>query len=181
MGRLVGRTSGRLAWAALAFAASACSSGLELSVDLRTDYRPGVELDEVEVVWEDAQGAELGRRAVSAGPARDFVRGERLVDLAGLSPGRHRVRVTLLRRGVVVASRETLVRLSNDLAITVLVTRDCAEVRCPPAGAPARAACVDGRCVDPTCRPGRPDACPPPGCAVADDCPAPAVPCLRAA
>ncbi len=158
-----------------------CSPGLEVSVDLRSDLRAGDEVDEAELRWERA-GAMLGQTSVALGAGDDLAAGVRLADLAGLSPGVYRVRVTLRRAGVEVAQRSTAFQLDDDLAVTVLITRACLDDACdPPAcGSPddcvreqacLRAECVHGRCLtvpdDGLCGGGRCD--PRAGCGPAID------------
>lgn len=136
-----------------------CSTGLELSVDLRSDLRAGVEVDEAVVSWERV-GQELGRETVPLGAGEDLVRGIRLADVAGLSEGVHRVRVTLRRAGEDVAQRTRSFQLDGDLAVTMVITRGCRDDGCEPAAcaSPAdcvrevdclRAECLDGVCLTP--------------------------------
>ncbi|MEQ9072257.1 MAG: hypothetical protein RLP09_00290 [Sandaracinaceae bacterium] len=163
-------------WIGLMFLVG-CSGPLELAVDLRTDYVPGVEIDAARVSWERVGGQAIGADTVALGAGRDLVRGERLVDVADLAPGSIDVIVTLMRGGAEVASRRTRLDLREHVAVTVILTRDCAGVVCDG----VTTECVDGRCVPPECQPDAPERCGPAHCVAPDDCEAPAVSCLRRA
>jgi len=127
-------------WMSLSLLAG-CAPGLELSVDLRSDLRAGDEVDEAVVSWERS-GQELGSETVPLGAGADLVRGVRLADLAGLSAGVHRVRVTLRRAGEEVAQRSRSFQLDGDLAVTVVITRSCRDDGCEPPGCASAADCV---------------------------------------
>lgn len=166
----------RLLFLALAVsAACAGSDGNEVSVDVRTDFIPAVEFDTVLV---DANGGTA--QATTVNFSQDFVRGVRVAELSNLSNGRHEINVQLMNGDDIVAERGVPVTLSGDLAITVILTRDCGGVSCPGAGDASATACLGGRCVDPSCTPETPENCPVDECTAADDCPAPAQDCLAA-
>lgn len=142
---------------ALALTLAGCTAGLELSVDVRSDLQVGAEIDEAEVSWERA-GAALGTRTVALERGMDLVEGLRLLDLDGLSPGVYRVRVTLRRAGLDVGQRSVAFQLDGDLAVTLVLTRACANDACDPATCSAsvdcpasldclRAECLYGRCL----------------------------------
>lgn len=153
-------------------ASCAGNPGRELSVDLRTDYVAAVEFDNVVVTVD-------GGREQTLRPTfgTDYVIGRRVAEYAGLGSGSHAVRVVLMRRGSEVAARDITFDLSADLAITVVVTRDCRGVECPGAGNATDTACLGGTCVDPRCTPETPEFCPAPVCEADDDCPLPEQPC----
>ncbi len=168
-----GRRSLCFAFALLA--ACAGSDGNEVSVDVRTDFIPSVEFDTVLV---DANGGMA--EALSVNFSQDFVRGVRVAELSNLSNGRHEINVRLMDGEDIVAERGVPVTLSGDLAITVILTRDCGGVSCPGAGDASATACLGGRCVDPSCTPETPENCPVDECSSGDDCPAAAQECLAA-
>ena len=145
----------------LASAALGCTDdeGVTLWVDVRTDLRAGSEFAAVEIALRGA-GAD---RAASA-PAlatHDFLAGRRVAELSGLSAGDVTVHVALVdAAGSTVAQRTVELSLSEDTAVTVVITRDCIDVRCPRAGdAPTDTECHGGLCVDPRCHAGDSDAC----------------------
>jgi hypothetical protein len=155
---------------------SACSSEpepVELSVDLRTDYVPGMEFAEVRVdLPADGQFAE---HTVEGG---SYVEGRRVAELVSEPRDRRIVRLSLLEGdGSVLASREVIVDHGEDLAITVTISRDCAAVSCESPGS-AVASCLGGRCVDPTCLTGEEPECEEPQCLADGDC-ASAVDCAE--
>jgi hypothetical protein len=147
---------------------AACSTGqIDLSVDVRTDYVAG--RDFVMVVTElgtpsFASGAEVRAASMPADGAEDFLRGERVAELAGVRSGPVSVRVRLVdAAGAIVAERILDLVLERSYAATVLITSNCAGISCPaPSGAPELAACLDGACVDPRCSPATRELCPPP-------------------
>lgn len=107
----------------------ACGEGsaeVELSVDLRTDFVAGVEFTgvRVELVGEEASEDSL------AG-AQSFVDARRVADFAGLAPSERRtVAVSLVGAGgETVARRAVVVAQDADLAVTVVISRDCAIAR----------------------------------------------------
>lgn len=128
-----------------------CATGLELSVDLRGDLVPDVEVDEAVVRWERS-GQDLGEESVPIATGDDLAEGVRLVDLANLAPGPYRVLVTLRLAGVDVADRSAELELDGDLAITIVVTRGCREDGCEPRVCATDADCTSSvSCVRPTC------------------------------
>ncbi|MEM9068032.1 MAG: hypothetical protein AAGE52_05975 [Myxococcota bacterium] len=135
----------------------------ELSVDVRTDYAPGVEFSAVRVELSD--GAVQDAVALNTSDVvAAFLRGRRVAEFTEVARGRVRVEVTLLRGGdgSVLATRQAVARVAGPTAVTVVFTRSCEGVRCPGAGDAADATeCVDGQCVPPECTPETPDACPP--------------------
>lgn len=161
------------------------SDTVELAVDLKTDLRPGVEFASVKTElsstpFDGAATTNIRQAMRDGAAATDFVRGARVAEYADVAKGSAYVRVTLLdaRAGVVIA-RTTHVTLSDDYALTVLVTRDCASVECPvPGGDPALVACVGARCVLPDCTPDTPAQCGDRECTEDLDC-ASAVGCVR--
>lgn len=133
----------------------ACSAGntRALSVDLRTDYVPGLEFVAVRVdalVDRPDGGSTTAATQDHAALETDaFVTGLRVADLS-LPIGDYHVRARLLAAsGAVVAERVSQVHFAGNLAITLVVTRSCRTVVCA-----AGQACSGGVCVDPMCLAG---------------------------
>ncbi len=150
---------GALSWLALAGCALivGCEPApLTLVVDLRTDFVPGLEFARVTVGRADERDAEtIARRGDLT-----FLDGVRVAEMHGLARGTHRVRVSLLAEdGRLVADRPVLVDLSASTAVTVVVTRDCFGVVCPPPDEPELQSCFGGVCADPRCLYGE-EGCP---------------------
>ena len=171
----------------LLLAASGCDSGdaLELGVDVKTDFVPGVEFVGVRV--------ELRRRPTSGGaPDRTatalasrgeaWAVGRRVAEATGLASAEYEVRVALVDAGgAEVAVRTTMLNLRGRYVLVVVIARACRGAVCPAPSDPAAAtACFAGRCVDPHCSPADPAACGTPVCRSDADCPAPAAACAVA-
>lgn len=174
------------AWA-LAFALlAACGpDAAALSVDLRTDLVPSVEFFAVRTeIWRATpSGSPLASREAAVIASNDWYRGRRVGEFVGLADEDVTVRMTLLGRdGSAVVQRDVRIRLRGSYALTVVMTRNCADVVCPGTGdAPSNTTCVAGRCVDPTC--GGTEAmaaCAPAECGRDDDCVGAEVACARA-
>lgn len=144
----------------------ACSSPLELSVDVRSDYAPGLEARGLDVTLERVQGGEPETAHLTLGRADDLYRGVRALDADGLSPGDYRVHVSLSGPAGELARRDRAVTLEGDLALTLVLGRSCEGVSCA-----AGTTCALGACVDPSCGPEADPPCPAPACATAADCP----------
>lgn len=126
---------------------------VELQVDLRTDYAPGVEFDRVRTSVDEGEPFEA-MAFDSSGAASEYLRGIRVAEIGGLSPGRHDLRVALVRSEdeTVVAARDLVVRLDESTTVTVTLARSCAAVECPgPGDDPMATVCVAGRCQPPEC------------------------------
>ena len=150
---------------------AACSSPAPvfLSVDLRTDYLPGIEVTEVDIA--------VFRVETSAGPSAlrdidvgaDLLMGIRAATFEEVQSGEYRVRAILRdAAGGEVARREALLSVGNEPTIvTVVITRDCEPIVCPgDGGDPGFTQCLGGRCVPPDCTPETPERC---GVACASD------------
>lgn len=152
------RYGAAIALASIVFATSCGPSGLELAVDLRTDFRPTVDFVDVRTVLVGGDGAAAREVERTLSVRDDALRGIRVAELAGLTSGSWTIRVQLLDAGgAIVASRSTTITISRDTAIAVVVTRACATsgLACPGASdSPLATECVAGRCVEPTCHPG---------------------------
>lgn len=146
-------------------AVAACSPAIPaLSVDLKTDLRPGVEFDGVRTT--------VGTTVVPflVSPSGDFTGGVRVAEL-DVMPGELDVRVELLSSGLAVDERVVRVELHGSYALTVVVARTCRSVHCPgPSDLAAQTTCAGGRCVDPRCTGAGAVTCPAPQCGVAGDC-----------
>lgn len=159
----------------LVFAAACGPDGtVDLWIDLRTDFVPGVEFTAVRV-----ELSEDGRSEEHLAGAGDYLSGQRVAELQGLSARTTReLAVELVDDGGrVVARRDVLVQHQTDLVVTVVLTRDCRDVSCPSSPTSSATSCLGGECVDPTCVEGDEETCNP-GCSVDADC-APMAPCAR--
>ncbi len=136
---------------------------MDLSVDLKTDFVPAIEMIRVETQVLDVE------RFAEHLPSPDvpFEVGERVAEIEGLPKNSlRRVRVRASGPTGVIAQRDITIRHVEDLAITVVMTRDCANVDCPDSQS-----CLGGRCVDPECLTGDEPSCPEPACVASSDCP----------
>jgi len=147
--------------ALLLLAACGSSEGsVELSVDLLTDYVPGVEFALVRIEVE-----ELSDEVPATDTAADrsaFIEGRRIFE-DELSPGVRDLTVQLLRsdRSVVAIARQR-VSVQENTSTVVVVSRSCRGLRCPgSADAPNATECIAGVCVPPECSLVNVEACPP--------------------
>ncbi len=144
--------------------------GKEVSVDLKTDLLPGPEFDRALLYLNEEVVAEVSFSVGEFG-ATDAVRhGIRIADLEDVSIESHSLRVELQEEGRAVAARELRVEVSEDLALIVVITRDCREAMCPGDGSPQSISCLGGRCVPPECVTGYEESCPPPECFDDSEC-----------
>jgi len=149
------------------------SSGARLLVDLRTDLRPGVDFVGVRTEYAETRlGSGVLRAELLARSDQDYVDGLRVAEFGEVTPGTRWLRVSLVDvAGEVTASRVTLVRVSGDVGVTVVITRECAGVVCPaPSDAPERTTCSGGRCVDPACGVDGAASCDPANCTTDAEC-----------
>lgn len=134
---------------AIAIVLTSCAGETpSLIVELRTDYVPGEEFDGIAINGERIRGARF---------SDDFLEGERVTRLETSKTFRFTTELTL--GGVLVESRETVVSGGGRQGVTVVITRNCAEVSCPNAADAAATACLDGVCVSPACTPENPSGC----------------------
>jgi len=158
--------------ASLGGAASCKSTGVALSVDLRTDYLPGREFVGVrtEIVPNGGGNQEI-ERLVVPNDAR-FVEGARVADFGDLPSGDVLVKVKVISpEGQPMIERLARVTVSADYALTLVITRNCEGVTCPaPGGDLALATCDRGKCVRAECTTATPQYCAPPECANDTDC-----------
>ncbi|RLD03045.1 MAG: hypothetical protein DRI65_13740, partial [Chloroflexota bacterium] len=144
-------------------------SDLELIVDLKTDYIGRVEVNKVRVSLFDAEGALVVRNADTVIVRENLTDGLRIAELGMLAPGDYRIEVQLAGSAP-VPQRVVRVSLKSSSAATVVVTRDCLDILCPGTGTSSLTQCLGGTCVDPTCSPETPEACPPAECSNDSDC-----------
>ena len=141
----------------------ACSSGGgSLRVDLRTDYVPVLEVARIETAVDGEDIVELPIEQ-----SEDLIGGFRIASYDGLANGMRRVSVLLIGPdGSPVASQRVLVLIRGATAITIPITRNCAEVSCDPGSL-----CYGGACVDERCELTEAEYCGAPSCTSAADCP----------
>lgn len=147
-------------------------SSIELFVDLKTDFAGGGEVARVRTTVISAEdGTTTVEAETPVGFDDDLLAGLRVGEFAGLRRGAYLVRVTLLANGRPVTERTVRAEVRSNTGVTVLITRSCADVRCPAAGDSAdRTECLGGSCVPPTCSPTHPEACGEAECATDRDC-----------
>lgn len=151
-----------------------CTEDPGVVVDLRTNLLAGVDFQEARLHVEGAEPAtdavrETLRRPVTISDGRDL----RVGELSPLAAGRYWVTVELWTSFEArVATQRVAVTVDRPLAVTVLITADCAGVVCPGTGdSPDATYCLSARCVPQTCldAPTAPG-CPAPECSSGADC-----------
>ncbi|MBO6938115.1 MAG: hypothetical protein JJ863_24315 [Deltaproteobacteria bacterium] len=153
-----------------------CSESGLVRVNVRTDYLPDVEFDEVSLSVDDTDFVEL----VAVDGTQDFVAGVRIAEIP-VQGDEAFVRGRLTLDGAVLAQRVVQVRVSSTNAVTLVFTRDCSGVSCPsPSGSSEATQCEDGQCVAPDCSPETPEACEGERCTANADCAAPIGACAEA-
>lgn len=146
-----------IVWLCLA----ACGDdGITLSVDVKTDYVPGVQFTRVETTLE-IDGSE--RPAIPAGVSAsdDFIAGVRVAEYDDLAAGEAMLRIGLRNAdGDLVASKSASLTLRGATGATIVLTRSCEGVTCPgPRDATDATECINGTCVPPECGVENPDEC----------------------
>ncbi len=149
-------------------AASCKDRGVNLSVDLRTDYVAAREFGGV--VTEVTPSGQRAERAVAS--AESFVEGARVADFGDVPTGSVLVKVKVLAPdGQPMLERLARVSVTADFALTLVVTRSCEGVVCPePGGDRGLETCDRGRCVRAECTPATPQYCAEPECRFDADC-----------
>jgi len=124
------------------------AEGLEIVVDLRTDYAPGVEIVRVETTLTAGASSEPRTVSTVVDATTDLVAGHRVAELGGLARGSHRIDVALRALdGSLVGRRSRTLELADDTGVTIVVTRDCAGGSCPgSADPPGATECQNGAC-----------------------------------
>jgi len=142
---------------------------LSLAIDLRTDFAGGIEFTTVRTRLEAFGVQEREHTAMRGLPYLD---GQRIGEFDGLAPGLRVVLVQLLdAEDRLVAERTVRLDQRSDFGITVLVTRDCANVSCPGADDdPSLDTCIGGVCADPTCSERDRSSCPAAECMMDAEC-----------
>lgn len=152
-----------------------CSpSDADLFVDLRTDLSPEAELFQVDV--EATRAGEAPRaQSTRVSATDDYASGVRVAELTGLRRGDWTVAARLLGASrEILATRTVLVRLRETLAITIVLSRECAGRVCPqPGDDPSftSCSCGGGRCAPPGVFLDEREDCADRECEVAADCP----------
>lgn len=130
----------------LALMTAGCSSEHLVTVDLYTDYLPGVEFAAVRTTV--AEGDVLPS-SHSVDGALDYGGGQTVAQLV-LPEGTHRLTVALLDDEMQpVLDRPVVVEVIEDRVVSALITRDCAGVSC--AGGESPEACLGGVCTSAQC------------------------------
>lgn len=168
-------------WLALTLALAACDGAPTLMVvELHTNLLPGVDFERARLTLRQVGvpgAAELVREHAFSAADRDETLALRLAELPDMPEGLYVVHVDLVSAaGGFVADRTQTSPFRGAQVIPVIISRDCAGVRCADG-----LTCYGGGCVDPRCLPGadRGDAvCPDALCGADADCDAP-VACAR--
>ncbi len=141
-------------------------TGHALIVDLRTDFRPGLEFVAVRTELVGADADEIPQMRTTAMPGgEDALRaGLRVAEFSGITEDSVLVVVALLGAdGVPVAERPVRVRMAGESrGVTAVLTRSCQVVLCPGSAADTSlVACHGGACVSAECTPESPESCEP--------------------
>lgn len=159
--------------ALVAIVLTGCSSGLSLTVDLRTDLAPVTEITGVRTMLDGAEIDHVPRLGEA------WLSGARVAEFTPVTPGAHVVVVSLYSGARLVARRDVALTIATSYAVTVVITHSCASITCPQAGDPASATtCVNGACASPSC--GTTGAPPCPMCTSDASCPPPRATCATA-
>ncbi len=160
---------------AVLLVAGACTpEPISLTVDLRTDYHPGLQFSQVVSSLArraEPTAGEVREEALMVEGSEDFLRSVRVAEFDDALAGDVDLRVRLMDAGGrIVAQRRVTLTLDTSYAALVLLTTNCAGVTCPaPAGSPQLTECLDAQCIDPACTAQMPELCPPP-CVEDGDC-----------
>ncbi len=144
---------------------ASCTSQASVQVQMVSDMAPGREIDVAVVTVDDGRTVSS---ALSSGAS--LGRPVRVASFDGVTPGDHRVTVTLRSEGREVMTRAKTQRVGGVTIVYLRMMRDCAGVVCPGSGSPTAIACLGGGCVEAGCDEEHPELCPPPECTVAADC-----------
>lgn len=136
-----------------------------VALDLRTDLVVSREADTLEITVDDGEPMEIELES-----GENYLDGARVLELAMLEPGPHRIDVDLRRGGSSLVRRPISVDVGSDLVVTAVLTRDCRGVECPAGDNPTATACLGGTCVPDTCIPEADDVEVIRACAAANEC-----------
>ena len=148
-----------------------CSSQVELSVELKTDFVPGVEFSGVRVLVD-------GRVEEVPVFANELFSGRKQVaNFTNLSSKSDRLtRVELITpQGEVIAKRTALVKNVRSSQVSVIISRSCREANCAEG-----TTCAGGMCVPVDCILGGDASCPEIECSTVVDCASATESCLEA-
>jgi hypothetical protein len=140
-------------------------------VDVKTDFVPGEEFAAARVTL-NREGASPIVDETIALFGDDYLSGIRVSEFE-TTPGAVTLRTELVATGgEILASQVTRARVAaGATGITVVLSRDCANVTCPGPDDPSDLqACLGSQCVSPYCTEESPDECGPPACTAASDC-----------
>jgi hypothetical protein len=142
-----------------------CGAGLGISVDLRSNLSPGVEVDRARVeIYRRGQRSPIAMDQAPIAHGDSLGRAIRILDVDGVEPGSYDVIVTIEKDGAEIASRTTHTTIRTTTLVTVLISRDCLAVTCPEGES-----CRSGACVPNECSETQLDRCPT-SCDGDDDC-----------
>lgn len=147
-----------------------------LLVQVRSDARPGVEVDRLEVAV--LRAGELGQPVASPVALReldlaegdDLFGGLRALEAELDAPGDYLARARLLSGSTIVGQRRAVVQVTESVAVTLVITSACAGVECDADAEGRPLTCREGACVDARCAPEAPVFCPPAACDGDGDC-----------
>lgn len=153
------------ALASLVVASLACEAQRgALYVDVQTDLVPELEVATLEVEILDERARLVTREGPIVLRREDAVafleRGVRVASFEALASGRYTVRVAgreptapglPLDGGPVLVARSVLVSLESSRVVRVVLGARCTDVTCPDGDDLELTACLNGRCVSPTC------------------------------
>jgi len=136
----------------LALAGCGSSSPGDLTVELHTDYLPGVEFWLVETVVVTAPSGSTvatgDTQIHTANAMNDYTLGVPVAELMGVGEGPILLQVRLYVGSTLVAERPVRVDVGSGMSevVSVLVSRECGSTSCSPENACVGGACVDARC-----------------------------------
>ena len=137
----------RFAWVVVCTLLFGCDAGFRLDVRVRTDYSPGAEFSSVRVEVQQKGSTAAAEELYDANRADPFVLGHSVASFDENRAGEYLLRVELLNpMGLPIASRTTEFSMQNDLAVLVVLTRSCRDVRCPMSPGDAATECSGGQC-----------------------------------
>ena len=167
--------------AVLAAAMCACPAAEPtLIVELRSDFVPGLEVVRART-FVSTEGRVVGMGDADLFDA-DLLGGTRIAEIDGLATGNYVIVLDLeAPDGRTIFTRRVHVSITGYLAVTIIASRGCQEVRCPGTGDPPEASeCLGRQCVPPTCLRGEDEGCGGTECTDEGDCMPPPATCAEA-